>query len=85
MSGVECPVIPPVHWKGVSLPWQGSLRTLKTLSKFKGFSLFSAIERFLYLRDFFYNFDLIDFLIYVREVSKIKFSEISKSICFRDF
>ena len=81
MRGGEYPVIPPIHWNGVALPWQRALRTLKTLSNCKGFyNVFSAVERFLYLRDFFYNFDLIDFLIYLREVSKIKFSEISKSI-----
>ena len=52
------PVIPPVHWKGVALPRQRSSRTLKTLSNCKGFySVFSAVERFLYLRDFFYYFD----------------------------
>ena len=66
MRGVECPVIPPVHWKGVALPRQRSSRTLKTLSNFKGlFSMLSAIERFLYLRDMFYHFGLIDILIYV--------------------
>ena len=32
MRGGECPVIPPVHWKGVALPRQRSSRTLKTLS-----------------------------------------------------
>ena len=49
----ECPVIPPVHWKGVALPRQRSLRTLKTLSNCKGlYSLFSAVERFPYLQDF---------------------------------
>ena len=54
----ECPVIPPVHWKGVALPQQRSSRTLKTLSNCKGFySVLSAVERFLYLRDFFYYFD----------------------------
>ena len=53
MRGGECPVIPPVHWKGVALPLQRSSRTLKTLSNCKGFySVFSAVERFLYLRDF---------------------------------
>ena len=57
MRGVECPVIPPVHWKGVALPRQRSSRTLKTLSNCKGiYSVFSAVERYLYLRDFFYNF-----------------------------
>ena len=57
-SGGECPVIPPVHWKGVTLPRQRSSRTLKTLSNCKGFyRVFSAVERFLYLRDFFYYFD----------------------------
>ena len=43
----ECPVIPPVHWKGVALPRQRSLRTLKTLS-----NLMAYIVRFLQLRDF---------------------------------
>ena len=64
----ECPVIHPVHWKGVSLPRQRSSRTLKTLSNCKGFyRVFSAVERFLYLRDFFYYFDR--FLISVWEIS----------------
>ena len=54
----ECPVIPLVHWKGVALPRQRSSRTLKTLSNCKCFySVFSAVEWFLYLRDFFYYFD----------------------------
>ena len=57
MRGGECPVIPPVHWKGVALPQQRSLRTLKTLSIARAFIVFSAVERFLYLRDFFYYFD----------------------------
>ena len=57
-SGGECPVIPPVHWKGVALPRQRSSRTLKTSSNCKGFySVVSAVERFLYLRDFFFYFD----------------------------
>ena len=52
----ECPVILP--WKGLALPRQRSSRTLKTLSNCKGFySVFFAVERFLYLRDFFYYFD----------------------------
>ena len=43
---------------GVTLPRQRSSRTLKTLSNCKGFyRVFSAVERFLYLRDFFYYFD----------------------------
>ena len=29
VKGGECPVIPPVHWKGVALPRQRSSRTLK--------------------------------------------------------
>ena len=50
MGEGKCPVIPPVHWKGDALPQQTS-RTLKTLSNYKGFySVFSAVERFLYLR-----------------------------------
>ena len=58
MRGGECPVIPPVHWKGVALPQQRSSRILKTLSNCKGFySVFSAVERFLYLGDFFYYVD----------------------------
>ena len=58
VRGGECPVIPLVHWKGVALPRQRSLRTLKTITNCKGFySVFSAVERFLYLRDFFYYFD----------------------------
>ena len=53
MRGGECPVIPPVDWKGVALPQQRSSRTVKTLSNCKGFySVFSAVERFLHLRDF---------------------------------
>ena len=45
-------------WKGVALPQQRSSRILKTLSNCKGFyRVFSAVERFLYLRDFFYYFD----------------------------
>ena len=53
----ECPVILQVHWKGVNLPRQRSSRPLKTI-KFEGiYSLFSAVKRFLYLRDFFYYFD----------------------------
>ena len=56
-----CPVIPPVHWKGVALPRQRSSRTLKTLSNCKGFySVFSAVERFLYLRDILNYLGLID-------------------------
>ena len=44
----ECPVIPPVYWKGVALPRQRSSGTLKTLSNVKGlYSQFSAVERFL--------------------------------------
>ena len=63
MRGGECPVIPPVHWKGVALPRQRSSRTLKTLSNLKGFySVFSAVERFPYLRDFLNHSGLIDFL-----------------------
>ena len=80
VKGGECPVIPPVHWKGVALPRQMSSRTLKTLSNCKGFySVFSAVERFLYLRDFFYYFDrffnscLRDFL---NKFSKISETEI---------
>ena len=58
MRGGECPVIPPVHWKGVALPRQRSSRTLKTLSNCKGFySVFSAVERVLYLRYLFHYFD----------------------------
>ena len=58
LKGGKCPVIPPVHWKGVALPRQRSSRALKTLYKCKGFySIFSAVERFLYLRDFFYYFN----------------------------
>ena len=49
VRGGECPVIPPVHWKGVALPRQRSSRTLKTLSNFKGF-----YSVFLQLRDFFW-------------------------------
>ena len=41
----ECPVIPPVHWKGV--PWQRSSRTLKSLSNLEAFMVC-----FLQLRDF---------------------------------
>ena len=45
VRGVECPVIPPVHWKGVALPRQRSSRTMKTLSNCKGFySVLSAVE-----------------------------------------
>ena len=45
LRGGECPVIPPVHWKGVALPRQRSSRTLKTLSNCKGFySVLSAVE-----------------------------------------
>ena len=55
VRGGEYPVIPPIHWNGVALPWQRSLRTLKTLSNCKGFyNVFSAVERFLYLMHFFY-------------------------------
>merc|ERR1711942_385744 len=58
LKGGECPVIPPVHWKGVTLPRQRSSRTLKTSSNCKGFyRVLSAVERFLYLRDFFFYFD----------------------------
>ena len=58
VRGGECRVIPLVHWKGVALPRQRSSRTLKAFSNCKGFySVFSAVERFLYLRDFFYYFD----------------------------
>ena len=31
VRGGECPVILPVHWKGVALPRHRSSRTLKTL------------------------------------------------------
>ena len=61
--GGECPVIPPVHWKGFALPRQRSSRTLKTLSNCKGF-----YSVFLVLRDFschfkrFFNLCLRDFL-----------------------
>ena len=61
----ECPVIPPVHWKGVVLPRQRSSRTLKTLSNCKDFySLFSAFERLLELFwfDRFFYLSLRDFL-----------------------
>ena len=69
VRGGECPVIPPVHWKGVTLPRQRSSRTLKTLSNCKGFyRVFSAVERFLYLRDFLNYFCFIDFFIYVWEI-----------------
>ena len=62
-GGGECPVIPPVHWKRVAFPLQRSSRTLKTLSNFKGlYSLFSAVERYPYLRDFLNHFGLIDFV-----------------------
>ena len=62
MRGGECPVIPPVHWKGVALPRQRSSRTLNTVSDFMGlYSLFSVIERFTYLRDFLNYFGLMDF------------------------
>ena len=80
MRGGECPVIPPVHWNVVALPWQRSSRLLKTLSNCKGFySVVSAVKRFLYLRDFFYHFDrffnlcLRDFL---NNFSKISEAEI---------
>ena len=59
------PVIPPVNWKGVVLPRQRSSRTMKTLPRCNGFySVSSVVERSLYLRDFFYYFDLClrDFL-----------------------
>ena len=53
VRGGECPVIPLVHWKWAVLPWQRSLRILKTLTNFMGFySLCCAVERFPYLRDF---------------------------------
>ena len=59
----ECPVIPPVHWKEVALPRQRSLRTLKTFYDLKGlYRLFSAVERFPYLKDFLNHSGLIDFL-----------------------
>ena len=47
VRGDECPVIPPVHWKGVALPRQRSSKTLKTLSNLKAY-----IVGFLQLRDF---------------------------------
>ena len=76
MRGGEFPVIPPVHWKGVALPRQRSSRTMKTLSNCKGFySVFSAVERFLYLRDFFYHFDIF-FNLCLRDL-------LNK--CFKDF
>ena len=63
---IEYPVIPQVHWKGIALPWQRSPRILKNLSNFKGlYSLFSAVERFSYLRDSLNYFGLIDFFIKV--------------------
>ena len=74
MRGGECPVIPPVHWKGVALPRQMSLRTLKTLSNVKGlYSLFSAVERFTYLRYFLNYFGLIDFLFEFERFPKSRF------------
>ena len=61
VGGGECPVIPPVHWKGVALSRQRSLRTLKTLSTCKCF-----YSVFLQLRDFFYYFDRF-FNVYLRD------------------
>ena len=58
MRGGECPLIPPVHWKVVALPRQRSSRTLQTLSNCQGlYSVLSAVERFLFLRDLFDYFD----------------------------
>ena len=72
VRGDECPIIPPVHWKGVALPRQRSSRTLKTLSNCKGFySVFSAVERYLYLRDFFYYYDRFFNFIFERFLKSI--------------
>ena len=46
VRGVECPVIPVVHWKGAALPRQRSSRTLKKLSNSRAY-----IVCFLLLRD----------------------------------
>ena len=76
MGEGKCPVIPPVHWKGDALPQQTS-RTLKTLSNYKGFySVFSAVERFLYLRDFFYYFDIF-FKLWLRDFLNRFFKDFS--------
>ena len=48
VRGGECPVIPPVHPKGVALPQQRSSRTLRALSNLRAY-----IVHFLRLRDFF--------------------------------
>ena len=37
VRGGECPVIPPVHWKGFALPQQRSSRTLKTISNSRAY------------------------------------------------
>ena len=58
MRGGECPVIPPVHWKGVALPRQRSSRTLKTL-----YITLAFIVCFQYLQ--ICNICLRDFLILV--------------------
>ena len=46
VRGVECPVIPLVHWRGVALPPQRSSRTPKTLPILRAY-----IAYFLQLRD----------------------------------
>ena len=67
----ECPIIPPVHWKGCALPRQRSLRTLKTVSNFnvlyslfstvKIFSIFESFLKMIWFDRFFY-LGLIEFL-----------------------
>ena len=78
MRGGECPVIPPVHWKGVAFPRQRSSRTLKTLANLRAYivcflqfeiSVFEICLKLVWLVRFF-DLCLKDLL--------IKFSEIPK-------
>ena len=56
---VVSPVILPVHWNGVALPLQRSFRTLRTLPNSRD-DIFSAVERYMYSRDYRNYFCLID-------------------------
>ena len=50
----ECPVIPPVHWKGVALPRQRSSRTLKQ-DRVTSFFYFNS--QFSHFKCYFSNFN----------------------------
>ena len=54
VKGGECPVIPPVHWKGVALPRQRSSRTLKQ-DRVTSFFYFNS--QFSHFKCYFSNFN----------------------------